>query len=240
MGEVISATAEISRVDEHVGSAFEVAAARGGEIKDAAVSRLEPAVIAIAAAREQREAARKAESVAWAGVLAVDNDSDILIGNTRDEMWNALGRPRQSPHMDAVFPEGIGTYTAGDPLGQPLLMQVLHARILAASAPQWPEPKRNAWAAAIEAKREAYDTAVKAYRPVEAALVVAEAGYRAAVRNGHARLKNFKRDLKSLGLTEAQIHDIIPDASAGKSRGGATGSGDGGTGNGAGSGNSGK
>jgi hypothetical protein len=120
--------------------------------------------------------------------------------------------------MDAVFPEGIGTYTAGDPLGQPVLMQVLHARILAASAPQWPEPKRNAWAAAIEAKREAYDAAVKAYRPVEAAVVVAEAGYRAAVRNGHARLKNFKRDLKSFGLTEAQIHEIIPDAGAGKSR----------------------
>jgi hypothetical protein len=97
-------------------------------------------------------------------------------------------------------------------------MQVLHARIVAATAPQWPEPKRSAWAAAIEAKREAYDAAVKAYRPVEAAVVIAEAGYRAAVRNGHARLKNFKRDLKSLGLTEAQIHEIIPDAGAGKPR----------------------
>jgi hypothetical protein len=218
MGEVIGATAEISRVDEHVRSSYEVAFARGGEIAKAAAARLEPGVQAIDTARELREASKKAESVAWAAVLAVDTDADILIGNTRDEMWNSLGRPRQSPHMDEVFPEGIKTYTAGDPLGQPLLMQVLHARILAASAPQWPEAKRNAWAAAIEAKREAYDAAVKAYRPVEAAAVVAEAGYRAAVRNGHARLKNFKRDLKSLGLTEAQIHEIIPDAGTGKSR----------------------
>ncbi|MDI3286838.1 hypothetical protein [Polyangium sp. 15x6] len=60
---------------------------------------------------------------------------------------------------------------------------------------------------------------MKAYRPVEAARVVAEAGYRAAVRGAHTRLKNFKRDLKNLGLTEAQIHEIIPDASAAKKRG---------------------
>ncbi|MDI3287394.1 hypothetical protein [Polyangium sp. 15x6] len=39
---------------------------------------------------------------------------------------------------------------------------------------------------------------------------------RAAVRGAHTRLRNFKRDLKNLGLTEAQI---IPDASAAKKPG---------------------
>lgn len=46
---------------------------------------------------------------------------------------------------------------------------------------------------------------------------VADAGYRAAVRTGHGRLVSFKRDLKSLGLTETQIHELIPDDGAGKS-----------------------
>ncbi|MDC0741644.1 hypothetical protein [Polyangium mundeleinium] len=225
MGEVIAATASIERIDGDVHTAHEIALARGGEVAEAAFFRLQPGVTAIDDAKAIHEAAKKAESLAWAAVAGIDHDADGLIGNIRDEMWNALGRPKQSSHMDAVFPEGIGTYTAGDPLGQPLLMQVLRARIVAADAPQWPEAKRNAWAAAIEAKREAYEAAVKSYRPIEAALVVAEAGYRAAVRGAHARLKNFKRDLKNLGLTEAQIHEIIPDASAGKKRGG-TGTGE--------------
>ncbi|MDI3285886.1 hypothetical protein [Polyangium sp. 15x6] len=220
MGEVIAATGGIERIDEDVHSAYETAIGRGGEVAETAVARLQPGVTAIDNAKVVHEAAKKAESAAWAIVAGIDHDADGLIGSVRDEMWNALGRPKQSTHMDGVYPEGIGTYTAGDPLGQPLLMEVLKARILAAEAPQWPENKRNAWASAIEAKREAYDVAVKAYRPVEAARVVAEAGYRAAVRGAHTRLKNFKRDLKNLGLTEAQIHEIIPDASAAKKRGG--------------------
>jgi len=45
--------------------------------------------------------------------------------------------------------------------------------------------------------------------------MVTEAAYRAAVRTAHACLRSSKRNLKSLGLTEA--HEIIPDASSGSS-----------------------
>jgi hypothetical protein len=217
MGEVISATADITRVEDHVRTALEKATARGGDIAAAATERLSSAVIAIEGAATLRKAARKASSAAWNLVLAEDAKADTGIGSVRDAMWNALGRPRQSPPMDEVFPGGVGTYTSGDPSGQPLLMQVLHARILAASAPQWSEDKRKGWAAEIEALRVPYAAAVEAHRPAEATALVAEAGYRSAVRTGHSRLVSLKRDLKSLGLTETQIHEIIPDAGAGKS-----------------------
>jgi hypothetical protein len=91
-------------------------------------------------------------------------------------------------------------------------MQIFHSRILSASAPQWSEQKRTAWASTIEAARGLYETAINTHRPAEAAATVAEAGYRAAVRAAHARLRSLKRDLKSLGLSESQIHEIIPDA----------------------------
>ena len=214
MGEIIQATAKTEKIVEDITLAHRNGMARGGDIADACRNRLQTAVGAIENALALAEAARRAESAAWVIVLAQDNDADITIGSVRDEMWNALGRPKQSAHMDTVFPGGVGTYTAGDPRNQPVLMQVLHSRILAASAPQWIESKRNGWAATIEAARVPYQEAVNAHRPAEAALTVAEAGYRAAVRAGHARLRSFKRDLKSLGLTEAQIHEIIPDASA--------------------------
>lgn len=216
MGEIISSSAGAERIAEHVAQAYQNGTARGGNIAEACKTRLEPSVQAIENAWALLQAARKTESAAWVIVLAMDNDADIAIGTVRDEMWNALGRPRQSPHMDEVYPGGVSTYTAGDPRNQPLLMSVLHARILAASAPQWPEAKRTAWAATIEAVRAPYETAVNTHRPTEAAVTVAEAGYRAAVRTGHARLRSLKRDLKSLGLSETQIHEIIPDASSPK------------------------
>jgi hypothetical protein len=37
------------------------------------------------------------------------------------------------------------------------------------------------------------------------------------VRGGHNGLRQFKRELLILGLDEAQIHEIIPDASLGES-----------------------
>jgi hypothetical protein len=231
MGEVISSNAAAERIEDHIRTSFDNGTARGGDIAAAAETRLKATVAAIDGAVTLRDAADKTESAAWTLVLVEDAKSDAGIGSVRDAMYNALGRSNQSAELGKVFPGGIGTYTAGDPSGQPLLMQVLCSRILAGSAPQWPEAMRQGWAAEIEALRVPYHAAVEAHRPSEATAVVALAGYRAAVRAGHARLVSYKRDLKNLGLTEAQIHEIIPDAGAGKSSkkgGGKGGGGEGG------------
>jgi hypothetical protein len=81
------------------------ALARGGDIADAANARLAPAVAAIDAAVALRRSTDDAEATAWAAVLAEDSKSDSAIGAIRDAMWNALGRPRQSPFLDQVFRE---------------------------------------------------------------------------------------------------------------------------------------
>jgi hypothetical protein len=222
MGEVISGTADVNRIRDDVRTSLRNAASRGGEIVTAAQSRLGPSVDAMETAAKILETATAAEAAAWSPVLAADDVADTTIGATRDEMYNALGRPKHSPHMDHVYPGGIGTYTAGDPRGQPVLMQVLETRIRSATAPQWPESLRDKWATAVDAARIPLAAAVEAHRPAEAALTVAEAGFRAAVRAAHAKLVAFKRDLKNLGLTETQIHEIIPDrpSSSGKAKGG--------------------
>jgi hypothetical protein len=220
MGEVISGTADVNRIRDDVRTSLNNAISRGGDIAAAAQSRLGPSVDAMDSASKILETAAAAEAAAWSPVLAADDVADTTIGATRDEMYNALGRPQHSVHMDHVFPGGIGTYTAGDPRGQPVLMQVLETRIRSATASQWTDPLRDKWATAIAAARVPLATAVDAHRPAEAALTVAEAGFRAAVRAAHSKLGAFKRDLKNLGLTEAQIHDIIPDrpSSSGKAK----------------------
>jgi hypothetical protein len=178
---------------------------------------LAPAVAAIDSAVELQKAASEAEAVAWAAVLAEDAKSDAGIGNVRDAMWNALGRPRQSPFLDQVFPGGVRTYTSVDPRQQPVLMEVLRSRLLSLAVPQCPKEICEGWAAQIESLRQPYQSAVDTHRPTEAAAMVADVGYRSAVRAAQARLAAFKRDLRTLGLTEPQIHEIIPDATAGTS-----------------------
>jgi len=217
MGEVIGARADVTRIEDHVRSTLRNALARGAEIAEQAEKRLKLAVDSIEAASTLKKSADETEATAWATVLAEDAKSDLAIGALRDAMWNAIGRPRQSPYLDQVFPSGASVYTSGDPSGQPLLMQVLRSRILSAAAPQWTEAQRTGWAAEIETLRVSYDAAIQAHRPAEATALVATQAYRASVHTGHARLRAFKRDLLTLGLTDAQIHEIIPDAASGSS-----------------------
>ena len=217
MGEVIGARADVARIEDHVRRALRTALARGADIAAEAEKRLSPAVAAIDSALALKRSADETEATAWAAVLAEDTKSDVGIGAVRDAMWNELGRARQSPYLEQVFPGGVSVYTSGNPSDQPVLMQVLRSRILSAAAPQWTDAQRTGWAAEIEALRVPYDAAVQAHRPTEAAALVATQAYRAAVHTGQARLRAFKRDLLSLGLTDPQIHEIIPDAATGSS-----------------------
>ena len=218
MGELIDATAKVDRIADHVRTSYQNGIARTGEIADATKARLEAPILAIEKQELLLKDAEKTASVSWVLVKAADGPADLTIGSVRDEMWNAMGRPHKCTPLEEVFPDGIGTYTEADPMDQPLLMEVLMARIIGASAPQWTEAKRIAWAATIDAVRVPYADAVTKHRPIAAAQVVAEAGYKAAVKAGHTGMRCLKRDLKSLGLTEAQIHEIIPDAGKPRSK----------------------
>jgi hypothetical protein len=214
MGRIITAKADVTRIEDHVRRALRTALARGAAIGQAAESRLVPAVEAIDTAVAAKRVAEDAEAKAWAVVLAEDVKSDVAIGNLRDSMWNALGRPRRSAPLEQVFPEGIRTYSGGDPRSQPMMMKVLISRILSSSAPQWTKDMCAGWSADLEVVRQSFESAVEAHRPAEAAATVARGAYRAVVRTGQARLREFKRDLQNMGLDEAQIHEIIPDATA--------------------------
>jgi hypothetical protein len=221
MGEVINANAGVARIEDNVRRTLRIAIARGDDIAKAAENRLAPVVAGIDAALAVQKTASEAEATASAVVLAESAKGDDGIGALRDVMWNMLGRPRQSAYMDQVFPGGIGLYTGADPRQKPVLMQVLQSRIQSVGASRWTEAMRADWTAQLEALRVPYDAAVAALRPLEAAAMVADVGYRTAVHTAHGGLRAFKRDLQTLGLSDSQIHEIIPDASV--ANGGASG-----------------
>lgn len=211
MPEIIANNVDITRIEEHIRRAYRMAIARGGAVAEAALERLGPAVADIDAAASASRPAVEAEATAWAAVLSADERSDVRIGAVRDAMWAALGRPGRSSLLAQVFPGGIATYTEGDPRRQPVLMSLLESRILASPASQWSEEQKKGWAAEIAEVRKPYEQALEKHRPTDAAAFIAKASYRSAVKFGHEGLRAFKRDLLNLGLSKAQIFDIIPD-----------------------------
>jgi hypothetical protein len=214
MGRVIAATAAVEDVERDVEEALESARATGGEAAELAEPRLAAAVERIETSKAAFEAAEAAEAIGERALLAADVDADHGVGRVRDAMWNAVDRAKGHPAMGYVFPDGVHTYTRGAVETQPVRMQILTSRIETVAAPPgWTAELRKGWVAEIEALRAPLADAAAAFAPLEAARTVAEAAYRAAVRGARAQLAKYKRDLQNLGLTEAQIHAIIPDAS---------------------------
>ena len=208
---IISRTAEITKIEDHIRRASVNADAYGPEVAAAGQARLGPAIADIDAALAARGPAAAAETAAWAAVLREDEKSRVRVGIVRDAIWGALGRPHRSHHMTQVFPGGVATYTSGDPRRQPLLMSVLESLIAGCGAPSLTEEQRQGWIADIATARKAFEAALEKHRPTEAPAAIAEAKYRAAVRAGYDQLCSFKRDLETLGLSKAQIFDVIPD-----------------------------
>ena len=212
MPTIIGSKADVGQIEEHIREAQLNGLARGGDIAAAAEARLGSAIADIDAAAAARKAAVDEAARLRAALMAQDAKTDPGIAVIRDLMWNALGRPRQSTHLDQVFPGGVKTYTGVDPRQKPLLMQVLKSRILACAAPALSPAVRAGWAADVEALRVAHDKAVAALLPAEAAAHVTEVGYRMAARAAQPRLRAFKQDLENLGLSKTHIFEIIPDA----------------------------
>jgi hypothetical protein len=212
MGKLIGQTADPERIEAHVRTSYRRALAMDGAVAKAGQDRLAGAIADIDAALEANRTAAAAAAGAADALAIAETKANDGIGRVRDDMWNVLGRPRQNAFLDRIFPQGVGTYTKADAKLKALFMQVLVARIQAATSGLFTQEQKDGWVAELEAKRKAYQDTVAAHAPLEAAATLARFGYRGAVRTALARLRDFKRDLQTLGLDEASIHDIIPDA----------------------------
>jgi len=89
---------------------------------------------------------------------------------------------------------------------------------IAAAAEERLAPAIAAVDAAAELQKTANECESAAW--AQASALVASAGFRVAIRSARARLQAFKTDLLTLGLTDAQVYEIIPDASVGVAGGG--------------------
>lgn len=210
MGSVIARTASVERIHEAAQKALDASLARGGEILALAQARIATVIAALSENESQLKQARADDDAKHATLLARDEESDLEVGAICDEMWNAMGRPSQSIDYNLVVNGGKNVWTDGDPARQPALMGVLAKNIRTSNHPKL-AAKKEEWAKRIEIKAAAQ---AEAARPTESsyAQVTALTMQRRTLADAlQIGLVRFKRDLKNMGMTEAQVHEVIPD-----------------------------
>jgi len=214
MGEVISRKAARERIIEDVKATRTSAAARAGGSDGAtwavADGRLASVIALWDATLAKANAARAELAPLAAAVDVADEASDHTIKSNADFIWNELGRPANDPVYELLFPGGTGFYADADADEQPDMMLLLaellesniHPKLAANVAPK---------VAAIRDAADKLASAVEAVRKPRAKVRLYDRMLTAIARTAHFELAKLKRFWKSEGLSETDIHSVIPD-----------------------------
>ena len=211
MNKVIRKTAAANDIFEDVETSFNKAKAKGGTAADLAEQRLAPVLKLAAATKDQLALATKAALPLIAALGAADEHADKAIGKVSDDIWNAVGRPAADPALAILFPGGNSFYVDGDVAEQPDRMDLLVELLGAGVHPKLPAADAQAAIATLKAEGTALRAAVSAAQGPRAKMVLYERVVTAIARAAAIELANFKRLLKANGMSEAEIHTIIPD-----------------------------
>jgi hypothetical protein len=209
MGKVIPRSASPERIFKDFNHANKEAHLKGGEPAKLADVRLVPLAAAVATATADVANGTKAVEDSDDVLMVFDGVSDLEIGASLDEAWNALGRPASSIEYTLIAGRGKSQWTDGDPRLQPILMTILAARFRQSTAAVLQAGKEG-WAQRVEAKAADQLAAATKLQAAEATLMGATGIARGVADLAQVALARFKRDLNNAGLTETQIHDIIP------------------------------
>lgn len=214
MGEVISRKAARERIIEDVKATRTGAAARAGGSDGTAWAvadgRLASVIALWDATLAKANAARAELAPLAAAVDVADEASDHTIKSNADFIWNELGRPANDPVYELLFPGGTGFYADADADEQPDMMLLLaellesniHSKLAANVAPK---------VAAIRDAANKLASAVEAARKPRAKVRLYDRMLTAIARTAHFELAKLKRFWKSEGLSETDIHSVIPD-----------------------------
>lgn len=213
MGEVIARKAARERIMDDVETTRTRAAARAGEGNPwgVAEARLAPVLALWTASVGRAEAAKAAAAGPLAALAAADDVADQGVKAHADAIWNELGRPANDPVFELLFPGGASAYADAPIDEQPAMMRLL-AELLEARL----HPKLDAAAVAprttaIRAAADALDAALSAAREPRAKARLYDRMLTTIARVAHYELAKLKRFWKSEGLSEADIHAVIPD-----------------------------
>lgn len=216
MGEVISRKASRDRIIDDITTTRTRAATRAaGSTADASVwavaeSRLGPMLTLWSNTLAKAEAAKAAVAPVLAAVEVANDSADDVIKAQADAVWNELGRPANDPVFELLFPGGTGSYADVEVEDQPSMMSLL-AELLEANLHPKLAPTVGPKVAALREAAQKLEATVDAARQPRAKARLYDRMLTAVARSAHLELAKLKRYWKSEGLSEADIHSVIPD-----------------------------
>lgn len=216
MGDVIRSGAAVDDIFEDVRTSFNNSVARGGTIKERAEQQLTPVITMIDAVEEELKLAKATLAPLAAALSAENAAADATLNRIYDETWNDVGRPANDRFLALIYPGGAGYYTDGDTPGQPVRMELLAKLYERKIHPKLTAAQCEAYATRVRDAATALKADVDAAAPAFANVALLERVRTALGRVAQFELSNLKRTFKIDGMSEAAIHEIIPDRPAGK------------------------
>jgi hypothetical protein len=211
MGEVIRKGSAAGDVLGDVATTLHNARAKGGVWKTLAEEKL-AAVEQLGALVATRSRDAEAELRPLRSALDAEDDrADDLLGNVSDDIWNKVGRPGADPVLSIIFPGGFAYYAEGRDEEQPDRMELLAEFLKAGLHPKLDREIAAAHAKSVHQSAEALRKRAEATRKPAARVKLLSAMQVSVARYAQTELSNLKRRYKSEGLSEADIHAVIPD-----------------------------
>lgn len=211
MGDVIRAGAAVEEIFKDGRTALTRAIAKGGTPKQRAEEGLSPVIAMVDAIEAELDAARKVLAPRAAEVSAENDRADAAINRIYDETWNDVGRPANDRYLALLYPGGAAYYTDGDLPAQPTRMELLAKLYDRKLHPKLTPAQCESYAARIREAAAALQADIDLTTTPAANVALLERVRTALGRIAQFELANLKRTFKSDGMTEAAIHDIIPD-----------------------------
>jgi hypothetical protein len=211
MGDVIRSSAAREEIFKDARTSLNNARARGGHVQERAEIGLAP-VVAMIDATEQELATARTQWAPLKSAVDVENDrADALLNRVFDETWNDIGRPANDRWLTLMYPGGAGYYTDGDVAGQPARMELLAKLYDRAIHPKLSQAQSHAYAQRIREAAAALKEDIDAAATPAANVALLDRVVTALARVAQFELANLKRMYKIDGMSETEIHTIIPD-----------------------------
>jgi hypothetical protein len=211
MGEVIRKDAAALDILLDGKATLRNARERGGELQRLAEEKL-PNTLALADNVAERLRAAKEAAAPLVAALEVQNErADALLGRVSDDIWNIVGRPASDPALDILFPGGVTYYADGDVTEQPERMDILVELLGSGVHPHLPADRAAAMAAEVADAAGTLRAKVDAARPAQLRITLLSRVHGALARTAQLQLAALKRMYKASGVSEADIHKVIPD-----------------------------
>ncbi len=216
MGEVIRASAAVDDIFHDANKALDESRARGGSIQERAETCIAPVMAMVQATEQELQTARTSWGPILAALNAGNDEADGVLNRIYDETWNDVGRPANDRYLALMYPGGAGYYTENDTTGQPTRMELLAKLYDRKLHPKLTKEQNEGYAQRVREAAAALKVDVDAAAGPAANIALLERVRSALGRVVQFELANLKRMFKVDGMSEAEIHTIIPDRPASK------------------------